>query len=181
MRWVRGSATHATAALLFILLVATAGCARASTSSGGQRDQAAPDPTSNATPSPEAAAGGVRITLARERFSLQESIGATIQNGLTISIWTTDHHSDCGLLTLEYFTAGAWGAVNQCTQPRPVKVIEIPAGVSAPQSIGFSQNMDMGAGWSAGTYRLSLSYAPNQSQATASGGILVYSGSFTIG
>jgi hypothetical protein len=62
-----------------------------------------------------------------------------------------------------------------------VKVVEVAAGTDAPQSIGFSQNMDMGAGWSAGTYRLSLSFAPNQSQANTSGGILVYSGSFTIG
>jgi outer membrane usher protein FimD/PapC len=62
-----------------------------------------------------------------------------------------------------------------------VKVIEISAGVDAPQSIGYSQNMDMGAGWSAGTYRLSLSYAPNQNQASASGAITVHSDTFTVG
>jgi hypothetical protein len=123
----------------------------------------------------------VKITLARERFNLQEPIAATIQNGLATSIWATDHHSGCGLLTLEYLTGGAWRAVGQCSQPRPVKVVEISAGADTPQSIGFSQNMDMGAGWSAGTYRLSLSYAPSQSQANASGAITVHSDSFAVG
>ena len=179
MRWRWGYAVRATAALTLVLLAATAGCARPSTSSGSQGDHVTPDPTSNTTPSLEAA-GGVKITLARERFGLQESIVATIQNGLTTSIWTTDHHSDCGLLTLEYLSGGAWRAVGQCSQPRPVKVVEIAAGAAAPQSIGYSQNMDMGAGWSAGTYRLSLSYAPNQSQANASGATTVHSDTFAV-
>ncbi len=181
MSWRWSYAARATAALTLVLLATTAGCARPSTSSGSQGDHVTPDPTSSTTPSPEAAAGGVRIILTRERFSPQEHIVATIQNGLTASIWTTDHHSDCGLLTLEYFSGGAWHAVGQCSQPRPVKVIEISAGVDTPQSIGFSQNMDMGAGWSAGTYRLSLSYAPNQNQASASGATTVHSDSFVVG
>ena len=181
MSWRWNYAMRATTALTLVLLAATAGCAGSSTSSGGQGDHATPDPTSSTTPSPEAAAGGVRIILTSARFSPQEPIVATIQNGLTASIWTTDHHSDCGLLTLEYLTGGAWHAVGQCSQPRPVKVIEISAGVSTPQSIGYSQNMDMGSGWSAGTYRLSLSYGSNQSQANASGATTVHSDSFTVG
>jgi hypothetical protein len=180
MRWRWSYAMRATAALALVLLAATVGCAHPSTSSGGQGDQTRPDSTSSNTPSPGAAAGGVKITLAQARFRLQEPIVATIQNGLTTSIWTTDHHADCGLLTLEYFTGGAWRAVGQCSQPRPVKVVEIAAGVSAPQSIGYAQNMDMGSGWSAGTYRLSLSYAPNQSQAKASGATTVHSDAFTV-
>jgi hypothetical protein len=87
----------------------------------------------------------------------------------------------CGLLTLEYLSGGAWRAVGQCSQPRPVKVVEIAAGADTPQSIGFSQNMDMGVGWSAGTYRLSLSYAPNQSQANTSGATTVHSDTFAVG
>jgi hypothetical protein len=122
----------------------------------------------------------VKITLARQRFGSQETIVATIQNGLTTSIWTTDHHADCGLLTLEYLTGGAWHAVGLCSQPRPVKVVEIAAGADAPQSIGYSQNMDMSAGWSAGTYRLSLSYAPNQGQAKAPGATTVHSDDFVV-
>lgn len=184
MRWKWSYAVRATAALTLVLLAAMAGCARASTSSGNQEDQgdqAAPAATASDTPSPEAAAGGVKIILAKERFGLQESIVATIQNGLSTSIWTTDHHSDCGLLTLEYFRGGAWGEVSRCSQPRPVKVIEIAPGADTPESIGYSQNMDMGIGRTAGTYRLCLSYAPNQNQANASGAATVYSDSFTIG
>jgi hypothetical protein len=122
----------------------------------------------------------VRITLAKDHFTSDEPLAATIQNGLTTAIWSTDHHSDCSLLTLEYFTGEAWHAVNQCAQPRPMKVVALPAGASAPQSIGYSQNMDMGAGWAAGTYRLSLSYALNQNQVGLSGTLMVYSDSFTI-
>jgi hypothetical protein len=180
MRWRWSYAIRATAALTLVLLAATAGCARPSTTSGDQGDHVTPDSTSSATPNPEAA-GGVKIIVTRERFSLQESIVATIQNGLATSIWATDHHADCGLLTLEYLSGGVWRAVGQCSQPRPVKVVEIAAGAVAPQSIGFSQNMDMGTGWSAGTYRLSLSYAPSQNQANASGATTVHSDSFAVG
>ena len=129
----------------------------------------------------------MRLAIALPHFSRLGSREAVVTLSREVeshgydSIWTTDHHSDCGLLTLEYLTGGAWHAVGQCSQPRPVKVIEIAAGADAPQSIGFSQNMDMGAGWSAGTYRLSLSYGPNQSQASASGATTVHSDSFTVG
>jgi hypothetical protein len=181
MSWRWNYAMRATAALTLVLLAATAGCAGSSTSSGGQGDHATPDPTLSNTPGPEPAAGGVQIILARERFGLQEHIVATIQNGLTTSIWTTDHHSDCSLLTLEYLSGGAWHAVGQCSQPRSVKVVEIAAGADTPQSIGYSQNMDMGSGWSAGTYRLSLSYALNQNQASTSGATTVHSDSFAVG
>jgi hypothetical protein len=180
MRWQRSSAARAMAALLLVSL-AMAGCARPTDSSGEQGDQTTPTATSKNTPSPEAAVGGVKITLTKEHFGLQEQVSATVQNELATSIWTTDHHADCGLLTLEYLSGGVWRAVAQCSQPRPVKVVEIQAGASVPQSIGISQNMDMAASWSAGTYRLSLTYALNQNQAALAGASTTRSTTFTIG
>jgi hypothetical protein len=137
--------------------------------------------TAAADQTPSLEAGAVRISLMKAQFRPDEPLTATIQNQLVTSVWATDHHTDCGLLSLEAFSGGVWSALEQCSQPRPVKVVEISAGASAPQSIGYSQNVDMGAGWPAGTYRLTLSYGLNQNQATGTGTIVVHSDVFTIG
>ncbi len=167
-------------ALMMLLLLATmAGCASSSTSS--EPPAFSTKGATSGTPSSGQTPGQVTITISKDHFGSDEPLTATLHNQGTASIWTTDHHTGCGLLTLEVSSGGAWQSVGQCAQPRPVKVVEIPAGATEPQAIAYSQEMDMGAGWPAGTYRISLTYATSQSQANQPGAARVYSHTFTIG
>lgn len=182
MRWE--TRRFAPALMMLVLLSTMAGCASSSTSSGSpasSTSSATSEATASGTPSPGQTSGQVIITISKDHFGAEEPLTATLHNKGTTSIWTTDHHTGCGLLTLEVSSGGAWQSVGQCAQPRPVKVVEIPAGATEPQAIAYSQEMDMGAGWAAGTYRMSLAYATSQGQANQPAAAKAYSSTFTIG
>ncbi len=190
----KGHGARVTMLVVLVLLpAAVVGCGRAFGSLGSD---ATPASTSLSTPSPDGVsgqtpsgqtpsgqltAGPVTVTLAQSHFDPQEPLLATIHNGLNTSIWAQDHQSGCTLLAMEYLTGGIWDAVAQCTQPRPPKAIEIPAGSTSVQYISYPQEMDMAAGWAAGTYRMTLIYALSRTGVGSSAATTVHSAHFTIG
>jgi len=168
---------------LALIPAAFVGCGRLS---GSSASDSTPEATVSGTPNPAGFSGRtipgqVIVTLTKARFAPEEPLLATIHNGLKTSLWTTDHRSGCSLLSLERLTSGTWNMIGQCTQARPTKVIEIPAGSAPVQYIGYPQEMDLGAGWAAGTYQMTLTYAVNREDVASSAATRVHSAQFTIG
>jgi len=63
---------------------------------------------------------------------------------------------------------------------RRAQAIVVAAGSALAQRLSYMQEMDAGAGWTPGTYRAALTYAPAPGDATSGAGTTVYSAEFPI-
>ncbi len=193
MRCDIGRSTRAAALVALLLLtglISACGHATSPSSAGAVRSSTpriltgGTMPTSTATvgdASAHTAAGPVTITLAKSHFGSQDPLLATIHNGLKASIWIEYHQSGCTPLAVEVLDGGTWNAVGLCTLPGPAKIVEIPAGSVSAQYVSYPQEIDTGAGWAPGTYRVTLTFALSASGVGSSTASMAYSTNFTIG
>jgi hypothetical protein len=162
-----------------------AGTGHVSSAQGG----AMPASTARAVPSPtQPARGPAQVTLVptMAHYAVSDTIGITVHNGTSQTIYTMAHFTDCSIISLEYRIGGNWQPVQLCADgyPHPVTMSIAPDGqVATPlAATTASSNATGGATvqWPAGTYRAVLTYVTRPDQSFGQG-TMVSSGSFVIG
>jgi Bacterial Ig-like domain len=164
-------------------------CGQTTISSSGQtsdtsaqttptQTQAGATMTPGSNPSP--ATAGVTLTLNQQHYSADSLIIVTIHNGSQQTIWAADHQTSCTVLTLERQSQGSWYRVGQCALSTPTRVVSIGPGASLTQRLTSQQEMDTGAGWQTGTYRVTLTFHLGNDSSSLAGGDTVHSAQFTI-
>jgi hypothetical protein len=169
------------ASLLLALFVAA--CDQVSSPRGGVDAQGAATQTAQAGAAAQTMSGKVTLSLPKQRYGVEEPLLVTIHNGLQTDIMLTDGGAGCVSIEVERLVQDSWQSVSQCA-PAPAgrKSVVISAGSAFVQRIEFAHEMDNGAGWPAGTYRVMLTYTPSGNSVAASAtGALVYSAEFMIG
>jgi hypothetical protein len=125
----------------------------------------------------------VTLSLPKQWYGVEEPLLVTIHNGLQTDIALTDGGAGCVSIEVERLVQDSWQGVSQCAPaPSGRKAAVISAGSAFLQRIEFAHEMDNGAGWPAGTYRVMLTYTLSENSAASSAtGAPVYSAEFTIG
>ena len=168
------------ASLLLALFVVA--CGQVSSPRGAADAQGASTQTAQAGAA-QTTSGQVTLSLAKQRYGVEEPLLVTIHNGLQTDIALADGGAGCVSIEVERLVQDSWQSVSQCA-PAPAgrKSVVISAGSAFVQRIEFAHEMDNGAGWPAGTYRVMLTYTPSENSVAASAtGATVYSSEFTIG
>ncbi len=169
------------ASLLLALFVSA--CGQVTSPSGGAGAQGAATQTAQAGAAAQTTSGKVTLSLAKQQYGVEEPLLVTIHNGLQTDIALTDGGAGCVSIEVERLVQNTWQSVSQCA-PAPAgrKSVVISAGSAFVQRIESAHEMDSGAGWPAGTYRVMLTYTPSENGAASSAtGAPVYSAEFTIG
>ncbi len=121
----------------------------------------------------------VRVVVEGDRHGPCETIFVWAGNGLGQRIYTTDHHSDCTIVTLERQVNSEWQPVATCLLASLTRIIEIASMQAnfvplAPGALGTRERA-----WPTGTYRVAFGYHTGQ-QVSSTADTLVYSTIFTI-
>jgi hypothetical protein len=184
-------------ALLLVVLVALAGCRAAAQGTASAPDNgtvAGSAPVTTQTPAPTTAT--IAVTATATPTSTSPTAGAvsllvvspalasallkvTILNGLAISIYVTNHHTDCQLVTLERLVNGSWQPQGVCRLETATAVLEIKPGATLAQVLVPGTGQAAAGSWVAGTYRVVLSYVSDASAVTKASA-LVYSATFQL-
>ena len=196
---LRPASKHSQRAMVFVCcLLIAAGCASArggadSTRSSGVRvtPHSGPEATSAppslgfGTPS-QTTAGKVTVTLDRPAYTVGQTLGATVANGLEAAIYSADSKSDCSIVTLERRDGTAWQSIQGCSLGRVPLVMPIGPGrarrVSVnPRSVHFGVTTSTpDPAFGVGTYRVKFSYGLVPGQEVEESKV-VYSPEFSIG
>jgi hypothetical protein len=126
----------------------------------------ATQPVSTATATP----GGVRLLLDKSAYAPGDNVQVTIENGLSVSIKVTDHHTDCTYVVLQQQQADSWQPIGLCKLMTPTRLVDLAAGSVTPQKIGAPTGPN-----AAGTYRVMLLYG-----ASGTEGNEAYSSTFSV-
>jgi hypothetical protein len=120
--------------------------------------------------------GQVVITVAKSSYASNETIIATITNGLASTILVRDHQSACTLLTLQRQTGKQWVAQAPCRLSTATHLLLIPAHTSRMQSLAPGSTP-----WTGGQHRLMLSYTMGTADENRAGTFTdVYSLTFVL-
>jgi hypothetical protein len=122
--------------------------------------------------------GQVTLTLNETQNGSEDPVIVTVHNGLSQSIWLGDSATGCSSVVLERQVNGQWQRVSRCALGPKLRSVAVAADAQMVVRIDPAAGMDTGAGWPAGTYRATLSYATDQK--TASAGSSAQSSQFTI-
>lgn len=169
------------AALLLALFVVA--CGQVSSARGAADAQGASTQTVQPGAATKTTSGQVTLSLPKQHYGAEEPLLVTIHNGLQTDIALTDGGAGCVSIEVERLVQDSWQSVSQCA-PAPAgrKSVVISAGSAFVQRIEFAHEMDNGAGWPAGTYRVMLTYTPSEnSVASSATDAPVYSAEFTVG
>lgn len=147
------------------------------TPTAGQQAGATMTPTGK----PSSTASEVTLTLDQQHYSADSLIIVTIHNGSQSPIWAADHQTSCTVLVLERLNQGSWYRVGQCATAIATRILSIQPGASLVQRLSSYQEMDTGAGWQTGTYRVTLTYGMGNDASALAGGNTVHTVEFTIG
>jgi hypothetical protein len=108
----------------------------------------------------------VRLVLDKPAYASGSAVVASIENGSSMKITVTDHHTNCTYVVLEFLQSD-WQPVDSCKLMTPTRLVELAAGSVTVQKIGIPNGPN-----AAGTYRVALPYSP---------GGPAYSATFTVG
>jgi hypothetical protein len=123
--------------------------------------------TATATP------GAVRLVLDKVTYAPGDPVAITIENGLSVKIVVSDHHTGCTSVQLEKLVLGSWQpAGGVCKLLTPVRLITLAPGSVTPQRIGIPTGAS-----AVGTYRVKLVYGAGG----ASQGGVALSANFSVG
>ncbi len=166
-------------AALAVMVLGLAACQAVSDRVDGHKESSTATAATTATtalhlsPTP----GRVTVAVDKTHYAPTDTISVMIVNGLATSISTTDHQTNCTVVTLERVVNGAWQAEGACRLLTPTRVVQILPGTTT-QQLGSTR-------WPTGMYRVAFHYfmepdeAPGQGATLGQGGV-VYSASFTI-
>lgn len=142
--------------------------------------------TVSPTPAPSSGTGQMRLIPGAAHYAPSDTITVTIHNGTGATVYALAHSTDCSVILIQRFLAGAWQPVHPCVGgfPHPV-VTEIGAGATTtvnlpPMAPGSDAQPGVSPQWAAGTYRAALMYTSSRS-ATLSGGQVILSSAFVVG
>ncbi len=124
-----------------------------------------------ATTATGAKPGGVRVVLDKTAYAPGDPVTVTIENGLSVQIEVTDHHTNCTFVELEQQQSGTWQLIGACKLMTATRLVELPAGSITPQKIGIPTGPN-----APGTYRVLLRYG---AVGDTQGGV-AYSPTFTV-
>lgn len=134
---------------------------------------------SSSTPTP----GQVTLRLDKSHYGTSETIKVTIFNGLSKTIYTTDHQTSCTMLQLQIQINGNWLPYGRCYSMRPTHIIPLAPNSQTLQLIAPSSNTPKpaaSASWQAATYRVVLLYNMGPNEGSAQGAV-AQSEPFSIG
>jgi len=97
-------------------------------------------------------AGQVTIAVAQQ-YGPNDTIEASVANGLPGDIRVADHQSGCTILTVERLAGSSWQAQNPCLLRSPTRLTALAAGSVTPVAV-----QPPPGGWSPGVYRATLVY-----------------------
>jgi hypothetical protein len=161
--------------------VLLAGCSRATGSPGSPlAGVSALATASTSGESGQPTPSQVTLTLDNSHYARGETISVTIHNGLSTTIWATDHQTSCTVVTAEHLQDGQWQPVGDCRLKTPTILMPLPAASTTTQQLVIPQSSSSGSSWPNGTYRVTLGYTGGDEGSGAPGGI-VHSPEFTIG
>lgn len=139
------------------------------------------NPQANPTLTP----GKVTLVLNASHFGVKDMITATILNGLSQPIYISTYHTNCTPLILEKETDTTWVPQGNClkVQSAPNPFMQLESGSITQQQLRpFSgATGSISDAWQSGTYRITISYTTILDPDSIQGGILVRSGTFSIG
>jgi hypothetical protein len=110
----------------------------------------------------QTAAGQVTLTLNKTQYDAEDPVIVTVHNGLSQSIWLGDSRTGCPSVVLERQVNGQWQRASNCAPAALPRSVAIAAGAQTVVRMDAAAGMDTGAGWPAGTYRATLTYATDQ-------------------
>lgn len=117
----------------------------------------------------------VRVVPDKQQYRSSETVVATITNGLSASITTQDHQSDCTVVTVERLAGQMWQPQNMCQLKSPTRLVPLAAGATIAQQVRPPTSL-ASSGWSAGTYRIVFAYR----QGATDQDTTIYSATFTV-
>ncbi len=168
-----GLLTSGALAAVYLGLV---GCGLTSAHSGGGSG-ASDDSPAGATPRSTPSPGQVTVAVDKAQYAPSDTITVTITNGLAMTIATTDHQTNCTIVTLERLDNGQWRPEGMCRLMTPTRVVPIsPGAATQPLSV---------TAWPRGTYRAVFRYFTRADDTLTPGtvpseGAEVYSAAFAI-
>jgi hypothetical protein len=128
---------------------------------------------------PGVTVGQVRVVVEGDQHGPCETLYVWAGNGLNQSIYTTDHHSDCTVVTLQRQVGADWQPVAACLLATPTRSVEIASMQASFVQLAPGASGTQERGWMAGTYRIAFGYHTGQ-LVGATPDTLVYSPAFTI-
>jgi hypothetical protein len=128
---------------------------------------------------PAVTPGEVRVAVDGQRFGQCDTITLWAGNGLSQTIVTADHQTDCSIVTLQRQVSSAWQVVGTCNLATPTRVVELQTNTAQYIQLQPGAAGVQGASWQAGAYRVAFTYHTGES--SSSEGATVYSSQFTIG
>jgi hypothetical protein len=161
-------------AALAVMVLGLAACQTVSDRVEGHKESSTATAALHISPTP----GQVTVAVDKTHYAPTDTIMVMIFNGLAASVSTTDHQTNCTVVTLERVVNGAWQAEGACRLLTPTRVVQILPGTTT-QQLGSTR-------WPTGTYRVAFRYfmepdeEPGQGAIPGQGGV-VYSASFTLG
>jgi hypothetical protein len=123
--------------------------------------------------------GQVRVVVEAGRYGPCDPIPVWAGNGLGQSISTTDHHSDCTIVTLERQVDSGWQPVANCLLASPTHIVIVPSMQAEFVRLEPSATGAQAGAWPTGTYRVAFGYHVGQEQASGAE-TTVYSPTFTV-
>jgi hypothetical protein len=127
--------------------------------------------------------GKVTVTVDEPSYRAGATVSATIANGLSHPIFTTDFKTACTIALLQRQASGAWTDIIGCRLGRPTATVTIGPGAARtvefdPHSFHLTHG-DTGLAFGAGSYRLKFTYRL-ESAPEGDEPLTAYSAEFTI-
>ena len=136
-------------------------------------------PTPPTPPTPSSAPGpAVTLTTDRASYTPSDVITVTLVNGHSASVFTTDHHTGCSIITLRRETDGGWRDVGRCMMGIATRIIEVPTGETIVVTLRPGAGELRPTPWPVGTYRALVHYALTRE--TLGDSLSVESASFVV-
>lgn len=104
------------------------------------------------------AAGTVQLRVTTTRVGPCDSIAVVVSNGLSQTIYVTDHHSSCTILTVELQASGTWQPIENCTLGMATRMVPIAPGATMTIQLTPGDGIRNSA-WQQGTYRVTMAYS----------------------
>jgi hypothetical protein len=138
-------------------------------------------PPAALTPTPSAVSSGlVVVAVENPQYAPDDTIVATIHNGLATSIFARDGRSDCTVVDLERWVDNSWQIQAPCVNMQPTPhVVQVAPDAVLSQPLASSLSDATGGSWPPGTYRLAFAYVTSVDQPFGQSTV-IFSAAFTI-
>jgi hypothetical protein len=125
----------------------------------------------------------VTVEVEKLHYAPNDTLVASIHNGLATPIFARDERSDCGVVDLERQVNGdSWQIQAPCVNMRPApRVVQLAPDTILTQELASGPgDSSTGSSWPAGTYRITFAYVTSADQPFGQSTV-IHSASFTIG